>query len=382
MTTAASQKSFDANKLTHTTNYVVGIDGCRALACIGVFIVNYLNKVSFDSGGNYFDIGVISGRFGIVTLIVLSGFGLSIPFWRSLIFKEPWPSTLKFLVRRFFRIAPLYYICLTALIIHNQIWQEVGGWKDILLHFSFLHNYSNGSYYSINSVFWVLPFFIHFYIILPALFWFGKGGAKTACIVFSAVIVFAYCVHYYISSLAEASGIDIQNRVMMKSFLAYLPHFLIGTLCGCLYLQRQKSGAFEKLSRLGRASFWILIVVFIVALGTPLAQYGELPYSVYHFPVTPILIALLILSAAAGSASTLLESLPVKTLALLSYGIFIFHYPVINLSLRYLPKISIDPLEHIYLTGVFAFAITSLIAAIAYIFIEKPVNSMTRKLFI
>lgn len=369
-------------KATPETNHLVGLDGCRAIACIGVFIVNYLNKTSFEPSGNYFDIAVISGRFGIVTLIVLSGFGLSLPFWRSLILNEEWPSTLKFLFRRFLRIIPLYYICLIALIVHNEIWLEAGGWTDILLHFSFLYNYSNESFYSINPVFWVLAYFIHFYIVLPILFLVGKNGTKSACIVFLAAIIISYAVHYYLYTAAEASGSVVLNLIQTKSFLAYLPIFLVGSLCGGLYIQYERKGTTNKSDLFWGSSFWIIMTALVVLLGTPLAEYGQLPYAVYYFPLVPVLISLLILSAASGGAASLLASPPVRMLALLSYGIFIFHYPVINLCLRLLPKMSIDPMEYIYLTGIFAFTVTFVIASIANILVEKPIKALSKKLFV
>jgi peptidoglycan/LPS O-acetylase OafA/YrhL len=370
------------NNPTYNKNYIPGINGCRALACIGVFVVNYLNKVSFNSSWENFDIAVISGRFGIVTLIVLSGFGLSIPFWRSLMINKPLPLTWKFLARRFFRIAPLYYICLTVLIFHNELWKENGGWEDILLHFSFLYNYSSDSFYSINPVFWVLAYFMHFYLLLPILFLIGKKGVKTSCIVFFLVIIASYFVHSYLCSIADPFDTYIQNLVYTKSFFAYLPHFLIGTLLACFYLRHDGSGGFDKPKPKGRGSFWIIMAVLILVLGTPLALYGELPFAVYHFPVTPILIGLLILSAANGSGVVLLESPPMKTLAVLSYGIFVFHYPVINFTLRILPKFSIEPLDHIYLTGITAFLSTVIIAALTYAIVEKPINRMSKRLFI
>jgi len=360
-------------------NHIIGIDGCRALACLGVFTVNYLNKVDFDSSGYFLDFGVISGRFGIVTLIVLSGFGLGIPFWRALAQEQRWPSTKNFWIRRFLRIAPLYYVCLIALIVHNEVWKESQGWTDILLHFSFLYNYSNEFYYSLNPVFWVLAFFMHFYLILPILFWFGKGGTKNALAVIISVMLLSYLAHSYLSSLADAGASGIQNLVLTKSFFAYLPHFLTGTLAGWLYLVCDKNGRFVGSRFFRWLAFWLLMALIVGGLGTRIAEHMELPYAVYHFPMTPILVALLLISAAMGSASTFLESVPVKYFAILSYGIFIFHYPVINLSLRLLPKLDVNPHQHIFLSAIFALLVTTGIAALTYVCIEKPVRAISGK---
>lgn len=362
-------------------NHIIGIDGCRALACLGVFIVNYLNKMSFDSSGYFLDFGKISGRFGIVTLIVLSGFGLSIPFWRALASKHRFPSTIHFWVRRFLRIAPLYYICLIALILHNEVWRESQGWLDIWLHFTFLYNYSNEFYYSLNPVFWVLAFFMHFYLVLPILFLLGKGGTKNALGVFISVMLLSYLAHHYLSSLAHAGATGTKIPVLTKSFFAYLPHFLMGTLAGWLYLVCDRKGILASSRYFRWTAFWFLLVLIVGVLGARIAGYMELPYAVYHFPVTPVLVALLIISAAMGSASTFLESMPVRYFALLSYGIFVFHYPVINLSLRLLPRLNVDPHQHLFLTAVFALLVTTGIAALTYVCVEKPVRAMSRKYF-
>jgi len=360
---------------------IIGIDGCRALACLGVFIVNYLNKVDFNSSDYFLDFGEISGRFGIVTLIVLSGFGLSIPFWRALAQEQRWPSTTNFWIRRFLRIAPLYYVCLIALIVHNEVWKESQGWTDIFLHFSFLYNYSNQFYYSLNPVFWVLAFFMHFYLILPILFWLGKGGTKNAMAVIITVLLLSYLVHSYLSSQADIGASGTLNPVLTKSFFAYLPHFLTGTLAGWLFLVCDRKGLFADSRFFRWFAFWLIMVLIVGGLGTRIAELMELPYAVYHFPMTPILVALLIISAALGSASTFLESAPVRYFAILSYGVFIFHYPVINLSLRLLPKLDVNPHQHLFLTAVFALLVTSGIAAITYALVEKPARLISRKYF-
>ena len=362
-------------------NYIIGIDGCRALACLGVFIVNYLNKAGFDSGQHFLDLGHISGRFGIVTLIVLSGFGLSIPFWRAIMREQRQPSTVNFWIRRFLRITPLYFVCLVALIVHNEVWKESQGWTDILLHFTFLYNYSNEFYYSLNPVFWVLAFFIHFYLVLPLLFRIGKGGTKNALSVFISVMLLSYLAHAYLSSLADANASGLHNPVARKSFFAYLPHFLTGTLAGWLYLVCDRNCRFKNSRFFSWLAFWLFMALIVAGLGTRIVEYAELPYAVYHFPVIPVLVALLITSAAMGSASTFLESTPVRYFAILSYGVFVFHYPVINLSLRLLPKLGINPDQHVLLTGIFVLLVTTCIAALTYVFIEKPVSAASRRYF-
>ena len=360
---------------------IVGIDGCRALACLGVFIVNYMNKVGFDSSQYFLDYREIAGRFGIVTLIVLSGFGLSIPFWRALLEGRRWPSTTHFWVRRFLRIAPLYYVCLVALIVHNEIWRKPDGWTDIILHFFFLYNYSSYFYYSMNPVFWVLAFFMHFYLLLPLLFWMGKGGTKNSLVVMVATILVSYLAHVYLSSLADVDASGAKDLALTKSFFAYLPHFLVGTLAGCLFL------ACERNSRLSQAlffrwfAFWLLLALLFAGLGTGMLRDLDLPYAVYYFPTTPVLVALILVSAAMGSASAFLESAPIRVLAALSYGIFVFHYPVINVSLRVLPKVGIKPDDNAVLIFFLALFVTACIAAIGYLVVEKPMRAISARFF-
>ena len=155
----------------------------------------------------------------------------------------------------------------------------------------------------------------------------------------------------------------------------------MGALAGWLYLVCDKNGCFAGSRFFRWLAFWVLMALLVVGLGTRIAEYLELPYAVYHFPMTPALVALLLISAAMGSASAFLESIPVKYFALLSYGIFIFHYPVINLSLRLLPKVGLNPDQHVLLTAVFALFVTIGIATLAYLWVEKPVGALSRKYF-
>lgn len=345
-------------------NYIVGIDGCRGLACLGVFIVNYLNKIDFDRSLYFLDYIEISGRFGIVTLIVLSGFGLSIPFWNLAIKKHNIPSIRKFWIRRFLKIIPLYYLCLFALILHNEIWDKTEGWTDIFLHIFFLNNYSNEFYYSINPVFWVLSFFMHFYLLIPILFWFGRRRVKNSLLVISAALIFSYALHIYVSSGVEFSNSGNNNYMLTKSFLAYLPHFLLGTLAGWVFLICREYSWFSGSKFFKWFAFWIFMALLGGGLGLHINELLEFPYAVYQFPATPFIVSLIITSAALGSASNILESKPIKLLALLSYGIFIFHYPIINLTLRFLPKLSLNPNEIPLVTGILALLLTISVSAV------------------
>jgi peptidoglycan/LPS O-acetylase OafA/YrhL len=370
---------------------IPGLNGLRGLACLGVFCANYLNKIIPEWDFFGVDIANISGRTGLVILFLLSGFALSLPFWRALKRNDELPGVGRFWLKRIARIAPAYFLCLTALVIHNQHWNEDLGWVDIILHYTFLYNFAEFSFYSINSVFWVLAHFAQFYLIIPLLFMFSRsGGVRSALTTIVVVFVASYLAHLavmtYTSTLTpwpfNPEYIRANGAVLSRSLLAHMPLFLLGVITGYIYSSRHSSHPTTPHSNMGiRADFIILICVtlLIVILGSDIHHILQIPYGRYNFPLIPIIIAVIIYSTPKGYFSfRFLESAALKFLGAISYGIFVFHYPAINLTTRFLKHYGVDITNNWFLVALVILLVTMIIATFSYYLLERPVLRFVR----
>ena len=73
---------------------IEGLDGLRALAALGVFGVHPDQIVRFTGkiGPNELPRLLANGNHGVALFFTLSGFLLSMPFWRARMSRSPIPS--------------------------------------------------------------------------------------------------------------------------------------------------------------------------------------------------------------------------------------------------------------------------------------------------
>ena len=122
------------------------------------------------------------GLWGVMLFFMLSGYLLADTFWRS----EPADLRVYF-IRRFFRIAPAYYVCVGLLFLffagHRLVFSEQGA-KQLLANATFTHYLFPGtsSSLNVNGALWTLTIEMLLYAFLPIMAllvrfnpWLGTG---------------------------------------------------------------------------------------------------------------------------------------------------------------------------------------------------------------
>ena len=365
-----------------------GLYGLRALAALGVFGVHFQQLSGFELG----DFGpfqlsrlLTNGNTGVALFFTLSGFLLSIPFWRARRVGLTRPSTRRYLLRRFARIVPLYYLCLTALLLAHGSNQSTANILDALAHYTFVFNYSNEYFYSINPPFWTIAVEMQFYLLLPGLFvLLTCCGARLAATLVGLLAMGCYFVHLWILAdaqdvivFAEVMGIDDSGSVVItRSLLAHLPHFLIGVIAAQFF--EHSDARPEVVSRQMGWSvvFWCNTTVVLLIIATPLDEVVSLPGGRYNMPVVPICLALMILSVPrTGLAMRILESPCFRWLGVISYGIYLFHLPLLKLVARTMPFVGANAEQNWIVFASVSLLGTILLASISYVVFERPVMS-------
>lgn len=158
---------------------IKALDGLRAIAIILVILSHsvgtYKEQVIIKIGQTDFSNLLYNGWVGVDLFFVLSGFLIT----SQLLHKTLNKRNLKtYALRRFFRIAPAYYVIVLLTLILYQFIPEIAQdslwmfiqkwWLALLSHFIFLHDYIGRTPY-INGLFWSIPIEIKFYLALPVL---------------------------------------------------------------------------------------------------------------------------------------------------------------------------------------------------------------------
>jgi len=376
-----------------SSNHIAGLDGLRALACLAVFGVHFQQAVSLQGNIGPFDLArfLENGNTGVALFFVLSGFLLSIPFWRSLERAEPVPQWRVFWLKRAARILPAYFICLTVLVVHNRLWEQTGESTNILLHYLLLFNYSPQHIFSINPPFWTLAVEVQFYVLLPLIFLVIAAFPRRLQI--PAVAGFAVLAYVALIGVIQCEPCrewwpwngqhDVtQNPVFTYSLLAHLPHFLLGVLGGSVHsmLKDVRRRHFFSVQKGSEAVFWLAAALIFIILATPLDTQLSIPFGRYNLPFVPVLLTLIVLSAShTVLIKALLELAPVRWIGHVSYGVYIYHLPVLNVVGRTMRSAGLEAKVHWLILLVAALTLTLAVAAISYYLVERPIFRRIRR---
>ncbi|MBF7072155.1 acyltransferase family protein [Glaciecola sp. MH2013] len=372
------------SRLSSHKNYIEGLDGLRAIAAFAVFMVHFqqFSGVGGSFGPIDFERWMINGNTGVGLFFILSGFLLSMPFWQA--FKdEKRPSIKAYFINRAARIIPLYYACLFGLLALKGFSGPDAGVNNIFSHLLFLHNLKDYQVMSLNPPFWTLAVEFQFYLLLPFIFLILlKLKRGIAVILLSLAIPLIYIAYRaFMQKMALHSewpiivpliwplGIDIQSaegQSLTYSLFAHLPHFLLGVLSANFFTKSK--------SKLAELSFWGSCLFVFLILATSADDDFQWDFGRYNFPFIPILLAIMVLSVAKTRlASAILETWILRWMGLLSYGIYLFHYPIQKAVKQVIELAGADVQNQSMLFFLLSLILTLVVSYAAYKLIERPV---------
>ena len=364
---------------------IPGLDGLRAIAFLLVFALHT----------DYLQIGWV----GVSLFFVLSGFlitGILIDMKKALASKQYF---LKFYGRRFLRIFPLYYFYLLLVVLVttwlisipyrprymqialDQIWYAVAYVYDFFFataafkHSNFLDH------------FWSLSVEEQFYILWPFLIL--RVPEKSLKKLFLGFIIMGpvFRLAFY---FVHASGVF--------SFLAESPAQAVYPL-PFSHMDAFAFGAYISLFSIPHAKKQFLILLVLIPLTGFAAQYiatGEwgsisalgypllLPNSfqfVWGYTLLNYFFAVLIYGVAReGWFVRFLEIRPARYLGKISYGLYVYHFPIIWFAAR-MADLDIRPPLLQPLTALVALIATILLASLSYFLLEHPILNLKDRFF-
>jgi peptidoglycan/LPS O-acetylase OafA/YrhL len=255
----------------------------------------------------------------------------------------------RYFYNRFLRIYPALWICAIFTLITLFIFKEVSFGqlfsKDIILWFfaeiTMFQFYTpdilrTWGVSAPNGSLWTIPVEIEFYILIPLIFLIIK---KIPLIFkFISLFILSYLINRLISPFIGLPSETIFIKLIKSSLFPHLFNFIIGSV---LYYWWDNIKKYIE----NKALFWILsYICYIVLFEFVLKLYNPSYYPNIFGLISTILLSLTVVSLAFTSRGLTKKILKGNDI---SYGIYIYHMPVINIFVH-LKKINVSP-PHLYM---------------------------------
>jgi peptidoglycan/LPS O-acetylase OafA/YrhL len=184
--TALPQRAGDAGVMERSTHFapavtlrltwVVVLRGFAAMWVYAYHLWHLLGGMALTFGfAGGFTFGLRSlfhaGYQGVDLFFVLSGFVIAWPYVQRRQRRLGRYEVADFYQRRYFRIAPIFYvnILVVVILIHLHWLQGTREFLPTLAHFFFFENFYPDWVGSLRAVYWTLPTEMHFYLLFPLL---------------------------------------------------------------------------------------------------------------------------------------------------------------------------------------------------------------------
>jgi peptidoglycan/LPS O-acetylase OafA/YrhL len=338
-----------------------GIQALRAIAAIAVVLFHTMS--TFDdhrtSLPNWINGLIARGNIGVDLFFVISGFVITLSTFSSVDGWRTSNSPLSFWVKRFFRIAPAYWVVTIVYIYYYPI-VETGKIEKSLL-FAPLSN-DQAPYYGVPVLYvgWSLVYEMYFYLVFGASLFFKKKSAFFLISYFAATLV--------VIPIISGNGIHVSPEAAGFYRHAYfamatnpmVSEFLLG--CGVAYLYRSVRD--RVVSRYVVALLISSVILVLLCIETGPGGFSVVRHGV---PFSALLLAVVL----ADYRHLIRVPRFAVYLGEISYGIYLVH----PISLLYLartrPQVSglwhIEAAEYLMVLGM-----TIFLADLLHRYIENP----------
>lgn len=353
------------------------IDSLRGVAILMVILVH----VSLSVHDLPYIIELFSkyGQMGVQLFFMISSVTLFLSLSRS---KNQKVNKREFFIKRFFRIAPMYYFGIIfyfsiqlfkySLLVGTITFPPDYTWSNIFSNMIFLHGFYPPANNNIVPGGWSIGTEMAFYLLVPSLFLTFeklkvKYGIKIIFIILVSVITVIYSVEIY---LLKKNYIDISNNSFFYfNLLNQLPVFLIGI--GLFYY-------YKKLYILNKVSLFIFILLTFLALSLWIVDI-EVSYVFIPLLSSVSFIFLFILF----KENHYLNIKSLKRIGELSFSIYIVHF-IFAIEVAHQIERLLNPILSPFLMLLFLFLFTTIssyfFALVTEKFIEKPGIAIGRRI--
>jgi len=346
--------------------YIPELDGLRAIAAFAVMFF-HLHIPGFSLGWS-----------GVYLFFVLSGFLIT----SILIDSKDQPNYfLRFYTRRSLRIFPIYYITLVlalALVIALIQNQNISDFPQYLLYLQ--NNILAWKQWSVNfpgfmNHTWSLAVESQFYLIYPLVIFYLK---EKYLLIVSVIIVILSFLLRIVLFMAFPTNPNLLFAISPTA----IDSLTMGAILAII-IKKKYISQFEKSTNNAQLSLWTILFTLIMLIAiitkTGVSNYwspslwGRINVNLLTITVMSIFFASLI--SYIISTKTIINSIlnlpPLNHLGKISYGLYLYHFPVFSFFQPF----------HKYISNIYIYYLLSIILAyvtalLSWLIIEKPINSL------
>ncbi|BAO43441.1 acyltransferase family protein [Thiolapillus brandeum] len=373
--------------------YLDALTGLRGIAALWVALWHlwgFAGRPAYglDVAGLHLDLTplVRTGWAGVDIFFVLSGFVLGLAFCQAWLNNRPPVKPAEYFRRRLLRVLPAYYAQIIVLIVVTLLlgagFPPVG---DVLAQLLMVHNIFGSPATQLNPVFWTLPVEFDFYLLLPlmALSITPPRWYRLLLGAMLLVLVYRYTMFHFV---LRDMPVGLKSW-WLNQLPGRLDQFVAGMLAAWLFsLAREKGYEASMLYQWRRGllvaglSGFAALAWYIHAL-QPIGAVNALGLTYWggHWSLfvwnslAGLSIAMVVLALALGIrwANMLLANRSVIYLGLISYSLYLWHFPVIKwMHQAHLPRLFEN--APLFNSLVWAVLPVLLISSLSYWYVERP----------
>jgi len=363
----AEKSPADAVKPIHRLEF---IDALRGWAFFVVLLFHTGQHVGNPSLRRLTD----QGEFGVQLFFVISAATLFLSLHSR--WKRDARPLVAYFVRRFFRIAPMFWLAIIFYVwwcgMGPRVWAPNGiTFNDIAATFAFGHGWQPGQINAVVPGGWSVGVEMSFYILMPVLFFTIRSLRQSLGFFGASLIVCGGLSHYYHRWLAvdwPADTMYLVNKFTYFWLPAQLPVFALG---GVLYfiLQRKETSGTAFKPALAPALLGLAVVLACVS-------------SVWTYPLPKqhvaygIVFVLLAWSLSLRPHAVLVNPLT-RHMGAVSFSAYLTHFFVLDIISPRLPGLFGNLIAYggnaeLCLLAALALIVTLIISTVTYYLVEMP----------
>jgi peptidoglycan/LPS O-acetylase OafA/YrhL len=360
------------------------LDSYRGIAVVASVVFNVyqfcnINNALYDRSTIYRIINSFDAA--IPCLFVIAGFLLFEPIARAAIDGGPPLRTGSFLVRRTVRLVPLYYIAVLVVWFFRQE-SLPGDWRDLLEHLTFTQVFDAKRIFYTDGPAWAVSALVFYYLTIVVV----SPAISLACrrlirrrrriVVVSAfpALLVAASLLWKAWSFTEGHRPITGSSTTWYGPIANLDSFAIGMAIAVSVITLRQS---RPVSARGRQ---LLLAATAIIVATAIATRSANPWlSVYFFTICSLgfgcLTAAAVLTPDTGSRAALPQSQYLARLGVISYGIYLWHEPVL-LALHSRAGIIHQTPAAFLQDSTVVLALSIAAGWLSYLLIQRPANQL------
>jgi len=362
-------------------NKLAQVDSLRGIAILMVILIHTGQSISDMS--SRLQGFTLYGQLGVQLFFVMSAFTLSLSADRRDTEED---KTKKYIVRRFFRIAPLYYVGIIWYFLYYSILTSIyskslqlANWYtpvNMLANFLFVHGFYPPANNNIVPGGWSIGTEMSFYVCFPALFLMFRKISERGKMQLPLLFTLLVCCYYFLESryVSWVGTLVERNTFLYYNLLNQLPVFTLGILSYFLV----KNKVMEKIPTILNIIFCSLFA-WITTLLWHTDTFLQAPFMI--IPLTAGLAFVFLYNIYAKIE--ILNHPLLQRIGQLSYSMYILHFMFAWNMSQYLSKQLEGTIKSKYvlvlLYGLTVF-LSFVLATISEKFIEKPGINVGRRI--